>query len=122
MYTCAAMRRFGLFFLLLSLLWQSTVMAGSLWAPERMEDPAHAALHWEQEAHHHHDDGNYHVGDSGEALAHVHFDGAFNMTALLGGTPDAPTLPTGSAPADICQLHLPAPPPDGLRRPPRLQA
>jgi hypothetical protein len=116
------MRRFGLLFLLLSLFWQSVVFAGSLWVPERMEDRAHAALHWEQEAHHHHDDGSYHVEDSSEALAHVQFDGALQLTALLGGTLCPPALPTGSAPADTCELHLPAPPPDGLRRPPRLQA
>jgi hypothetical protein len=112
-------RGFGLLLLLLSLLCQSAVLAGGRTLPVQGEDFAHAVLHWQDEAHHHHEDGGYHVEDSGEALAHVQLDGALQLTALLG-----PDLAIGNgiaaaAPVSGYALYLPTPPPQQLRRPPR---
>jgi hypothetical protein len=113
------MRRFAALLLLLtSFLWQTAVQAGGPW----LLDPAqagHAVLHWQEEAHHHHDDGSSHAEDSGDAVAHVHLDGASQGAALLGAT--APTFAAipSVIPTRSCRVVLPLPPPDGLRRPPR---
>jgi hypothetical protein len=112
-------RGFGLLLLLLSLLCQSVVMAGGRALPIEGEDLAHTVLHWQDEAHHHHDDGSYHFEDSGEALAHVQLDGAVHLTALLGPDLSIGTAITAAAPTSVYALHLPTPPPQPLRRPPR---
>ena len=110
------LRRCGLFLLLLSLLWQSVALAGGRWLAD---DAAHAALHWQDQAHHHHDDGSYHADDSGEALAHVQIDCAVHLTALPGAMTSLSFLDGGTAPVVRYSLHLPSPPPHPLRRPPR---
>jgi hypothetical protein len=115
-------RGIGLLLLIISVLWQSLALAGGQGLPVPADDPTHAALHLEQEAHHHHDDGSYHQDDSEEAVAHVTLDGALNLTALLSGTPEVPAVPARVVPSVQCLLHIPAPPPDGLRRPPRTHA
>lgn len=112
-------RSFGLLFLILCVLWQTAVMAGGRWAPTEMADVGHAALHWGGAAHHHHDDGSWHADDSGESLAHVQLDGAPQLAALLPAGAAAPAPVAGLAPDSRCRIVLPAPPPDGLRRPPR---
>lgn len=115
-------RGLGLLFLVMSVLWQSAVLAGARWLPEHMEDPAHAALHWQEEAHHHHDDGGYHVDESSDDLAHVQLDGALQLTALLGDLQHTVVTAQAAAPPQLDPLRPPARPPEGLRRPPRLNA
>lgn len=112
-------RGFGLILLLLSLLCQSVVLAGGRTLPVHGEDIGHAVLHWQDEAHHHHEDGSYHVDDSDEALAHVQLDGALHLTALLGPDLSVGGAVVAGAPLSVCTLHLPTPPPQQLRRPPR---
>lgn len=115
------MRR-GVFLLvlLLSLLWQSVAVAGGRLLPELAEDAEHAALHWEDQAHHHHDDGSYEAHDDDDgAAAHIHLDGAAGGAALPGASPcDLGTVEAGT-PVFFYLLTLPSPPPSGLRRPPR---
>jgi hypothetical protein len=112
-------RGFGLLLLLLSLLCQSIVLAGGRTLPVHGEDLAHAVLHWQDEAHQHHDDGSYHVEDSSEALAHVQLDGALHLTALLGPDKAVGSAMPAATPVSAYALHLPTPPPQQLRRPPR---
>lgn len=112
-------RGFGLFLLLLSLLVQSVVMAGGRTLPVVGGDLGHAVLHWQDEAHHHHDDGSYHADASGDSLAHVQLDGALLLTALHGPELSVVGPLAASAPPSACALHLPTPPPQPLRRPPR---
>jgi hypothetical protein len=116
-------RSVGLLFLLFSLLWQSAALAGGRLLPELAEDAEHAALHWQERAHHHHEDGSYdaHDGDA-EAAAHVHFDAASGGAALTGPTACALATVEAAAPSFRYVLILPSPPPSGLRRPPRLSA
>lgn len=115
-------RGFGLFLLLLSLLLQSVVMAGGRASTVPGEDLAHAALHWQDEAHHHHEDGSYHFEDSAEALAHVQSDCVTHLSALLGPDLSMGIALAADTPPSAYTLHLPTPPPQPLRRPPRLQA
>ena len=114
------MRRLvALLLLLTSFLWQSAVQAGGQWLLDPLDDAGHAVLHWQDEAHHHHDDGSTHADDSGDAFAHVHLDGALQAAALLDA-PGPSFGPAGSAvPPPFHRVILPLPPPDGLRRPPR---
>lgn len=94
-------------------------MAGGAALPAHAGDVDHALLHWQEEAHHHDDDGSYHLGDSGEAVAHVQLDGALQLTALLGPDLSVHGITGAEAPAFAYALHLPIPPPSQLRRPPR---
>jgi hypothetical protein len=119
----AMLRIFGLLLLVTSLLWQSAAMAGGQLLPELAEDAEHAALHWQERAHHHHDDGSYdaHDGDAG-AFVHVHFDGASGGAALPARTPGVMAGPEAAAPSFHYFVALPWPPLPGLRRPPRTSA
>lgn len=114
------LRILGLLFLVTSLLWQSAAMAGGRLLPELAEDAEHAALHWEERAHHHHDDGSYdaHEGDEG-AFVHVHFDGASGGPGLPATPPGAMLAPEAAPPSFDYFVILPSPPLSGLRRPPR---
>jgi hypothetical protein len=119
-----AMRRSAcLLFLLLSLLWQSVATAGGRLLPELAEDAEHAALHWQDQAHHHHDDGSYETHDAGDGGtdAHVHFDGAAGGAALPVASPRDPGSVAAGVPAFFYLLTLPSPP-GGRRRPPRTAA
>lgn len=108
--------------LLLAMVWQAVAMARIGSAVNVLADPAHAALHWQAQSHHHHDDGSYHAGDSADAVQHLLSDHAGAITALwLAGTGGVP--PMGSAPpfADA-PARVPHPVLDGLLRPPRARA
>jgi hypothetical protein len=41
---------------------------------DNLADMAHAVMHWQQEGHHHHDSGDYHVEDSDESTRHLMAD------------------------------------------------
>lgn len=119
-YTAAAMRRSAvLFVLLFALLWQSVAMARPGSTINLLADLEHAVLHWQQEAHHHHDDGSIHLDDSLAATFHVLGDHATVTTALI------PTVAHHFPPCDseppggMHDARVPAPFLDGLLRPPR---
>ena len=113
--------------LLLALLWQSVAMARIGSSVNVLADPAHAALHWHGEGHHHHDDGSYdadHPGDPGDAsdaVRHVVLDSVGVSTALLAErVPAIP--PAGSAFPEVePAVRWPDRVLDGLLRPPRSQ-
>ncbi len=61
---------------LIAVLWQSATVALAGLPPDLATDPEHAALHLQDRAHTHHDDGSIELGDSEEARLHVLCDNA----------------------------------------------
>ena len=105
--------------MLFAMLWQSTAMArvGSTVNP--LSDLAHATLHWNDESHHHHEDGSYHLDDSKESVHHMATD---HLNASLA--PAAPSWHDFPALASAAPDELHAAPVsnlalDGLLRLPR---
>ena len=108
--------------MLFALLWQTaaTARAGSTMAP--LGDLAHAALHWAEEGHHHHDDGSYQVDDSVASAQHVLCDQVSATVAILAAASHQfPTLGS-AAPGGLHEKPVPDPTLDGLLRPPRSHA
>jgi len=105
--------------MLLALLWQSMAMArvGSTVNP--LSDPAHAALHWNGESHHHHGDGSYHLDDSKESVQHMAADHL--SAALAVAAPSLHDFPAlaSAAPDGWHAAAVSNPALDGLLRPPR---
>lgn len=119
----STMSRFGItIVLVLAMLWQTVAMArpGSTVSPAA--DLAHAALHWQDEGHHHHDNGSYHVDDSAESVQHLIAEHGSVSIAVLPAAPPSPP-PLGTAPHGVL-AEDPGPHPflDGALRPPRLTA
>jgi len=117
------MRRLSvLLVVLIAMLWQSVAMARIGSSVNVLADAEHAALHWQGESHHHHDDGSYHLDDSKESTQHVvtdHLSASLAMTAP--SSHDFAPLES----ADHRGLHetrVPNPTLDGLLRPPRARA
>ena len=108
--------------MLLATLWQSVAMArvGSTVNP--LADLEHATLHWQGEAHHHHEDGSYHQDDSKESVQHVVTDHLNPSRALAASASHAFTPLGSAAPADLHKRLVPNPALDGLLRPPRSQS
>lgn len=106
--------------LVLAMLWQSVALARPGSTVNVLSDLAHAALHWQQEGHHHHDDGSFHLDDSPASAFHLLGDHLTVTTALLPAV--AHHVPrSGSAPPDGLQgVCVPDPVLDGLLRPPRV--
>lgn len=108
--------------MVLSLLWQAASFVRGDVASGPVADLAHAALHWQDEPHHHHDGGAYHLDDSAESARHALSDPG-NVSTTLCEAFSQDFAPAGtSAP---CGAHArPAAHPflDGLLRPPRLHA
>jgi hypothetical protein len=105
--------------MLFAMLWQSVALARVGSTVNVLADLEHAALHWLEAGHHHHDDGAYHVDDSKDSAQHVLSDHVTATTALLATTShDFPHL--GSvAPGSLHERPVPDPTLDGLLRPPR---
>lgn len=114
--------------LMLSMLWQSIALARIGSSVNVLADAAHAALHWHETAHHHHDDGSYHLvdaaapGEAADAAQHVLTDPVGASTALLmasmPGFPAAGSLRPLMGPPGAWPEHAL----DGLLRPPRPHA
>jgi hypothetical protein len=111
-----------LFVMLFAIFWQSVAMARVGSTVNALADMEHATLHWQEKAHHHHDDGSYHLDDSKESVQHGVMD---NLNASL-----APAVasshnfpPLGSAaPSGLHEPLVPYPALAGLFKPPRLRA
>jgi len=112
-------RRLILIVMLFAMLWQSVALARPGSTVNALADTAHTALHWQEEGHHHHEDGSYHLDDSPESAQHIASDHVSASAALLVSAsrdfpPQSSALPGG--------LHkAPVPDPDlkGLLRPPQ---
>jgi hypothetical protein len=117
------MRRSAILLVMLfAMLWQSVAMArvGSTVNP--LADLEHATLHWQGEAHHHHEDGSYHQDDSKESVQHVVTD-QLNASLALAASSSHDFTPLGTAAPDgLHERLVPNPALDGLLRPPRSQS
>ena len=71
-----------LFAILVAMLWQSAAFARVGATVDALADSGHAALHWQGEAHHHHDDGSFAIDESEESARHLMADHT-SATALL---------------------------------------
>jgi hypothetical protein len=115
-------RTFVLLVVLVAMLWQSVALARAGSTVNALADLEHAALHWQEKSHHHHEDGSYHLDDSHESAQHLLTDHVSATVALLVYA-SHPVLPTGSvAPGSLHQAPVPDPDPEGLLRPPRPRA
>lgn len=105
--------------MLFALLWQSLAMARIGSTVNALHDLGHAALHWQEEAHHHLADGSYQVDDSSESTQHVAMDHQnVSMALMAASAHDFLRLGAG-APAGVHEAPAPDPALDGLLRPPR---
>jgi hypothetical protein len=105
--------------LLLSAFWQVVAIAGRTTAFGTVEETSHALMHWQEEKHHHHEDGTVTQDDSDASLQHVAADGCLGVHALWTTPPSTLAPARAFHPAMATAVALPAPPPDGPRRPPR---
>jgi hypothetical protein len=115
-------RRFAIVLLLLSAFWQAFAIAGQATAFADAQEIAHAVLHWQEEAHHHHGDGSVALDDSDESLQHVASDGCLGSSAVWATMSFTFAPAVGAPPLAVNELPRAGPHPDGPRRPPRLTA
>jgi hypothetical protein len=105
--------------ILFAMLWQSVAHARVGSTVNVLVDLQHAVLHWQEKAHHHHEDGSYHLDDSKESAQHVLTDNVAPVSALWP-TASHELPPLGSAvPVGLHQRPVSDPTLDGLLRPPR---
>lgn len=115
-------RSLTLLFLLTSLFWQSLTLAGQATALGQAQDLGHALLHWQDSAHHHHEDGSFHEEDSPDAAQHVVADGALQTPGLISGAIAHVLNARTPTPAAVDERAAAPPLIDGPRRPPRAYA
>lgn len=82
-YNPTMVRKVFALLLLLSVFWQAVSMAGYVTGLESREDSSHAVLHWQDSAHHHHDDGTQHADDSDSTAHHMHAESGNHATGLV---------------------------------------
>lgn len=82
-YNPAMVRKVFALLLLLSVFWQASSMAGYVVGLDSREDSSHAVLHWQDSAHHHHDDGAQHADDSDGTVQHMHAESGNHTTGLV---------------------------------------
>jgi hypothetical protein len=111
-----------LFVMLFAIFWQSVAMARVGSTVNAMADLEHATLHWQEEAHHHHEDGSYQLDDSKESVQHMVTDNLNAPLALaVASSHNFPRLGS-AAPDGLHEQLVPHPALAGLFRPPRLRA
>jgi len=111
-------RKLVLVVAMLALLWQGLAGAGLPSLAKVAADAAHAALHWQDVAHHHHADGSVHADASQASLEHVVLDGSHLVASPLAVASLSFSLPLAGLP-HYWAGHLPNPFSDPLHRPPR---
>lgn len=108
--------------MLLAMLWQSVALARAGSTVNVLADIEHAALHWQDESHHHHQDGSYHLDDSPESLQHVVIDHLSASVALHASISQEFPPPGSAPPGGLHAAPVPDPDPEGLLRPPRARS
>ncbi len=117
------MRRIAvLLAVLFAMLWQSGALARPGSTVNVLVDVEHAALHWQEQGHHHHDDGSTHVDNSNESLQHLIADHVTASAALMAATGQNFLSVPAEAPSGLHERPAPHPFLDGLLRPPRLRS
>lgn len=104
---------------LLAMLWQSVALARPGSTVNVLADLEHAALHWQEEGHHHHPDGSFSLDDSQDSKLHVLADHVTATTALLSMTSHRFAASGSAPPSGLREARVPDPFLDGLLRPPR---
>ncbi len=104
---------------LFALLWQSVAMARPGSTVNLLADLEHAVLHWQQEGHHHHDDGSIQLDDSLASTFHVLGDPLTVTSALLPTVAHHFPPCASQPPGGMHDARVPDPFLDGLLRPPR---
>lgn len=107
--------------MLFALLWQSVALARVGSTVNVITDLGHAALHWQDQAHHHHGDGSYHLDDSDESAQHLAADHLSASLAMVAPSPHEFPPPGSAAAGGVHETGVPDPTLDGLLRPPRLR-
>ena len=116
---CRMRRPFVLVVLLFAMLWQSVALARIGSSVNALADLEHAALHLQQAAHHHHEDGSYHLDESYESTQHLLTDHlSMTIELLISSCPLFPPLGS-TAPGVLHHTTAAGPILDGLLRPPR---
>jgi len=108
--------------MLFAMLWQSVALARPGSTVNVLADLEHAALHLQEEGHHHHDDGTFHLDDSQDSTLHVLSDHLTATTALLPTVSHQFPSSDSAPPGGLHDARVPDPFLDGLLRPPRLHA
>ena len=111
-----------LVFMLLALLWQSVALARAGSTGNALANLEHAALHWQDSGHHHHEDGSYHLDDSPESALHVIADHLSVSAVLMTSVAYGFAPPASTSPGGWHDRAAPHPFLDGLLRPPRLRS
>lgn len=119
-YTGAMHRTLILLLLVMAALWQTIAIGGQVRAYGNSQDTAHAMLHWEGRAHHHHADGSVTQDDSSESVQHVVADACLSAPAVWSAVclllpPFEAARPVAADESFGLGPHLAGP-----RRPPRL--
>ncbi|HSW08035.1 hypothetical protein [Aquabacterium sp.] len=115
-------RRLVALLAMIALVWQSAAFAPAGVLPEVLASLEHASLHWQDEGHHHHGDGSWHVDESTESTLHVMADHvgsspALHSTLTLTLTPVASESPPATGSCEVTAPFL-----EGPLRPPRATA
>lgn len=108
------------FVLIVSICFQGVALAKQVLTRDRGGDAAHATLHAEGVAHHHHEDGSVHKDTSGKSKQHVQSDGCASVAGIPPSRIGAfAALNPVRPPADISRVGHDSPFLEGLKRPPR---
>lgn len=105
--------------MLFAMLWQSLAMARVGSTVNVLTDLEHAALHWQEEGHHHHEDGTYHLDDSNESAQHLAADHLSASLAIVATSSHHVPALGSAAPCGLREKRVANPTLDGLLRPPR---
>src|SRR5687768_12722908 len=114
------MRRSTVFLvMLIAMLWQSVASAQAGLNAHSLSDRAHAVLHMQEQGHHHHDDGSYHLDESTESSQHLLADQVGASVALPVEVTHDFSPRVSTAPVGLTDTPAPDPTLDDLLRPPR---
>ena len=113
-------RALVLFLLVASAFWQVIAVAGQATAFGTPEESAHALMHWQEESHHHLDDGAVVQDDSDASFAHGVADGCVGAAAIRAAISFDVATVTSTRHLNSDDAALPSLVPEGPRRPPRL--
>lgn len=108
--------------LIASICFQGVALAKRVLAGELGGDAAHAALHADRVAHHHHDDGSVHEDASTKSKHHVQQDGCPGVAAIPPSRVGVAALNPPQALASAAHDGHESPFLEGLKRPPRNRA
>lgn len=105
--------------MMFAMLWQSVAMGRVGSTVNVLADLEHAALHWQAEGHHHHEDGSYHLDDSNESVQHVVTDHLGVSLEMAAPESHDFSILGAAVHGGVPTRAIPSPPLDGLLRPPR---